>query len=79
MNLINVLYHPKIVIEPELLLHLQLKDEDLLILVGYGRGVIFDVIPRQNHQATQVELLLSLQEIHKDQDFVSNNSILQKE
>ena len=54
MNLTNVQYHPMILIELELLLHLQLKDEDLWILMGYECGVIFDVIPIQNHLAKQV-------------------------
>ena len=79
MNLTDVLFHLMILIELELLLHLQLKDEDLLILMEYECGVIFDVTPIQNPLAKQVEEHLSHQKNHEGQDFVSNNSILQIE
>ena len=55
MNLTNVLFLLMILIELELLLHLQLKDEDLVILMGCECGVIFDVTPIQNPLAKQVE------------------------
>ena len=55
MYLINVQFYLMILIELGLLLHLQLKDEDLLILMGYECGVIVDVTPIQNPLARQVE------------------------
>ena len=60
MNLINVQFHLMLLIELGLLLHLQLKDEDLLILMGYEYGVIFDVTPIQSPLTKQVELHLYL-------------------